>query len=77
MNYNKAKYKYGYFTRKCRKSDRMVTGVHKYHAYFHFNRRSIMKPERKQGNLALRRYKGEVSDFGWYKKVYDVLWNAY
>lgn len=78
MNYNKAKYKYGkFYTRKCRKSDRIVGGELGYAADFHFRSRSILKDIRKVANQNLRRYKGEVGDYGWYKKFYDVWWIAF
>lgn len=48
-----------------------------YGSNFHYCSKSVLKPYRKFGNKKLRRYKGDVSDYSWYKKVYDVMWNAF
>ena len=42
-----------------------------------YGSRAHLKPLRKVGNQKLRRYKGDVADFGWYKKFYDVWWTAF
>ena len=55
----------------------MVSKNHTYGAYFHFNRRSRFKPIRKDANKKIRTYTGDVSDHGWYKRVYDVQYMAY
>lgn len=34
------------------------------------------KPYRKQANINLRRYKGDVGQNGWYKKKEQVMWNV-
>lgn len=63
-----------YYTRKDRRAN--AVGM-KYKSYFHYNRRSRLKPIRQDANQSLRRYKGDVSDHGWYKKYYDVMWIAW
>jgi len=58
----KAKIKWGqYLTRK---DWRHPLGVYPLKSYRHV------------ANGAVRRYKGQIPDGGWYKKIYDVQWTA-
>lgn len=31
---------------------------------------------RKEANIKLRRYKGDVGQYGWYKRFHEVSWNV-
>jgi len=77
MIYTKATVLWGHtiYTRKDRRAHKI--DVHGYAAHFHYNRRARLKPIRKDANRSLRRYKGDVSDHGWYKKYSDVMWTAF
>jgi len=44
----------------------------KYKMWFHYGNGHNAKPYRKRANQKLRRYKGDVSDHGWYKKFEEV-----
>lgn len=70
MVYEKAKSRYG----KCytRKDYRVNELGLKYKTWFHYGNGYNAKPFRKQANQALRRYKGDVNDHGWYKKFHEV-----
>lgn len=75
MVYKKENKIYGkYYTRKDR---RMHTSCLRYKMWFHYYRRSRLKPIRKDANRQLRRYNGDVANNGWYKKYYDVMWEAF
>lgn len=75
MVYKKEKKLYGkYYPRKDKRVDTL--GI-RYKTWFHYNSKSLLKPVRKEANRSLRRYKGDVSNGGWYKKYYDVMWKAF
>lgn len=75
MVYNKARTLYGkHYPRKDRRVDDL--GL-KYKAWFHYGNGYNAKPFRKQANQALRRYKGDVGDHGWYKRFYEVWYLVY
>ena len=72
MIHTKAKKVYGrYYPRKDRRVDEL--GL-KYKTYFHYTNYRALKRVRKQANQKLRRYKGDVSDHGWYKRFDEVWW---
>lgn len=75
MVYEKQKKLYGkYYTRK---DKRVSTLGMRYKMWFHYRSKSLLKPIRKDANIKLRRYKGDVSNHGWYKKYHDVMWIAF
>jgi len=75
MVYEKAKLLHRrYYTRKDKRPDSL--GL-RYKTWFHYHSKSLLKPIRKVANRSLRRYKGDVSNHGWYKKYYDVMWTAF
>ena len=48
----------------------------------HYNRIFLggngkLKSWRKEANGYVRRYKGEITDGGMYKKIFDVQWNVW
>jgi len=70
MVYEKAKFLYRrYYPRKDYRVNEL--GI-KYKTWFHYGNGYNAKIYRKQANQKLRRYKGEVSDHGWYKKFEEV-----
>lgn len=75
MIYTKAKKLYGkYYPRKDRRVDEL--GM-KYKMWFYYTNNRRAKYERKRANQKLRRYKGDVSDHGWYKRFDEVWWNVF
>lgn len=75
MVYEKAKTEYGrHYPRKDRRvADWGIT----YKTWFHYDNGYNAKIFRKIANRKLRRYKGDVSNNGWYKKFEDVWWNLF
>ncbi len=74
MNTEKSiKHYYKHLTRKDRVAKTMTEGYTR--ALSREYSRSIVKGVRKEANRKLRRYKGEVTNYGWYKRFADV-WNT-
>ena len=75
MVYTKAQKLYSrYYPRKDRRVSEL--GI-RYKTWFHYGNGHNAKPYRKLASQKLRRYKGDVTDNGWYKKFEDVWYNVF